>query len=302
MALHTKKLYYRRGGTTYSIDLYTTTAEVGAEYISLRDGSTTVYAKIDAVGSANESFLRVRKSGISKSIISIASPIELSSLLKYDFSNTSCYPGSGTAVTNIGTGGALNATLTNGVGFSSTNGGILTFDGVDDYIMLTTRVTVPLSEGTISIWYNPTSWTPSGNGEYIWCAGGAPFSGGTFHWIGAHPAYSTNLCFGVFHTEAHRIAAHTSAPTVGNWHHVIGAWGTFGIKIAVNGYYTGSNSNINWSYYGSTTDTPYEYLGTGGNPGTGAVCTIGGFKVFNTALTDAQVLNEFNATKARFGL
>lgn len=79
MALHTKKLYYRRGGTTYSIDLYTTTAEVGSEYVALRDGSTTVYAKIDAVGSANESHLRVRKSGATKSLLStVTSALSLS--------------------------------------------------------------------------------------------------------------------------------------------------------------------------------------------------------------------------------
>jgi len=79
MALHTKKLYYRRGGTTYSIDLYTTTAEVGSEYLSLRDGSTTVYAKIDTVGSANESYLRVRKSGVTKSLLNtITSALSLS--------------------------------------------------------------------------------------------------------------------------------------------------------------------------------------------------------------------------------
>lgn len=81
MALHTKKLYYRRGGTTYSVDLYTTTAEVGSEYLTLRDGSIDVYAKIDAVGSTNESFLRVHKSGIIKSLIStipVAAPPPIS--------------------------------------------------------------------------------------------------------------------------------------------------------------------------------------------------------------------------------
>lgn len=70
MAIHTKKLYYRRGGTTYSIDLYTTIEEVGSEYIVLRDGSTPVYAKIGDVGDANVSYIRCFKGGATKGILS----------------------------------------------------------------------------------------------------------------------------------------------------------------------------------------------------------------------------------------
>jgi hypothetical protein len=69
MALHTKKLNYRRGGTTYYVNLYTTAAEVGASYVQLRDGSTTVYAKLSTVGSLDESHLRIRKSGVTLSLI-----------------------------------------------------------------------------------------------------------------------------------------------------------------------------------------------------------------------------------------
>jgi len=64
MALHTKKLYYRRGSTTEQIDLYTTTAEVGSEYIALRDGSTSVYAPIGVTTDSRASLLRVMKDSI----------------------------------------------------------------------------------------------------------------------------------------------------------------------------------------------------------------------------------------------
>jgi hypothetical protein len=93
MALHTKKLYYRRGGTTYSVDLYTTTAEVGAEYLTLRDGSINVYAKIDAVNSVHESHLRCYKNSISKSIISTLSSTMLLVPLNdsYPVAGAHCY-------------------------------------------------------------------------------------------------------------------------------------------------------------------------------------------------------------------
>lgn len=70
MALHAKKLYYRRGEATYSIDLYTTTAEVGSEYITLRDGSTTVYAALGDVVDAAASHLRVQKSDVTYAVLS----------------------------------------------------------------------------------------------------------------------------------------------------------------------------------------------------------------------------------------
>jgi hypothetical protein len=70
MALHSKKLYYRRSGVTYPIDLGTTTADVGPDYISLRDGSTTVYAKLGDITDGSASYLRLRKAGVTKAILS----------------------------------------------------------------------------------------------------------------------------------------------------------------------------------------------------------------------------------------
>lgn len=72
MALHTKKYYYRRDGVTYSIDLYTTIAEVGSDYCVLYDGSTPVYAKIGDVSDPNVSYIRIFKGGVIKGLIANA--------------------------------------------------------------------------------------------------------------------------------------------------------------------------------------------------------------------------------------
>jgi len=69
MALHTKKLYYVKGGTTYSINLYTSTSDIGPDYISIRDGSTTVYAPLGEVTAGDVSFIRVMKGGTVKGIL-----------------------------------------------------------------------------------------------------------------------------------------------------------------------------------------------------------------------------------------
>jgi hypothetical protein len=66
MALHTKKIYYKRSGVIYPINTYTTAGEAGTAYIALRDGATTVYAPIVVAEHANASHIAVRHAGATK--------------------------------------------------------------------------------------------------------------------------------------------------------------------------------------------------------------------------------------------
>ena len=54
-------------------------------------------------------------------------------ILNLDAGNASSYPGTGTTWTDL-SGNNNNGTLVNGVGYSSSNGGIMTFDGVNDFV------------------------------------------------------------------------------------------------------------------------------------------------------------------------
>jgi len=64
----------------------------------------------------------------------------------YDFSNPNCYSGEGTTIYDL-SGYNNNGTLTNGPTFSTDNGGALVFDGVDDYVQFTSTYA-----GTICFW------------------------------------------------------------------------------------------------------------------------------------------------------
>jgi hypothetical protein len=70
------------------------------------------------------------------------------------------YPGSGTTWTDL-SGNGNNGTLINGVGFDSSNGGSLVFDGVDDYVTLGQSPSgISFSSGsTILIWVKVLSDT-----------------------------------------------------------------------------------------------------------------------------------------------
>ncbi len=60
-------------------------------------------------------------------------PRSLNPIFFFDANNPSSYIGSGTTVNDL-SGNGNPATLVNGPGFTSTNGGAITFDGIDDYI------------------------------------------------------------------------------------------------------------------------------------------------------------------------
>lgn len=94
-------------------------------------------------------------------------------VLALDAGNTKSYPGSGTTWTDL-SGRGNHSTLTNGPTYSSANKGVMTFDGTDDYVsvpyfpitsQLTASAFVSISssregQAVISNWdvYSTSSW------------------------------------------------------------------------------------------------------------------------------------------------
>jgi hypothetical protein len=74
-------------------------------------------------------------------------------VLYLDAANTKSYPGSGTVWTDLSRNGN-NGTLVNmgSTGFSSSNGGVIVFDGINDYIDLPT-ITFNTNPFTIDLWF-----------------------------------------------------------------------------------------------------------------------------------------------------
>jgi hypothetical protein len=83
-------------------------------------------------------------------------------LLLCDFGNSSSYPGTGTTLTNLGTA-SVAGTLTNGPVYSAANGGILTLDGTNDYVIFNDSGAqlLPTSGLTVITWIRtsvPDKW------------------------------------------------------------------------------------------------------------------------------------------------
>lgn len=100
-------------------------------YISKTSFDALNVAYPSAVSDAALRFINVR-----------ASIIQDSSLkLWLDAGNTLNYPGSGTVWNDL-SGNGNNGTLVNGVAFNSANGGVMSFDGVDDYVQLPSNILI----------------------------------------------------------------------------------------------------------------------------------------------------------------
>lgn len=78
-------------------------------------------------------------------------------VLDLDAAKKDSYPGTGTSWRDI-SGNSNNGTLTNGPTFNSNNGGAIVFDGVDDYVQLVKSTSTDLSGPfTLAAWFKSSS-------------------------------------------------------------------------------------------------------------------------------------------------
>jgi hypothetical protein len=79
-------------------------------------------------------------------------------VLNLDAANPRSYlpPYNGTTWFNLASS-STNGTLTNGPTYNTSNGGSIVFDGVDDYVSCGNNATVQINQGTISTWVRTSS-------------------------------------------------------------------------------------------------------------------------------------------------
>lgn len=212
------------------------------------------------------------------------------------------YPGSGTAWNDI-SGNTNNGVLTNGPTFNSANGGSIVFDGIDDFVNCASTNFNSISAfafirpnqrtGTnyptiIAKWQNPPdqrSWilgidTPTGKLNSAICSNGV---------------YSIS-------TIKHYYSV--SSISYGQWQQVGMTFdnGTFnlyinGQSISVTKPYDASittiyNSNVT-TKIGDSIDGALDFKYSG---------NIANAMIYNRALSASEILQNYNATKTRFGL
>ena len=84
-------------------------------------------------------------------------------VLHLDAANVKSYPGSGTTWSDL-SGNGNNGALVNGVGYSTDNKGVMSFDNSNDEVICTNNSSVQITTGTICAWFNASNGNLGVNG------------------------------------------------------------------------------------------------------------------------------------------
>ena len=194
------------------------------------------------------------------------------------------YPTTGTTWTDL-SGNNLNGTLTNGPTFNSANSGFIVCDGIDDFVNFTTS---PSNVVTVSVWINLNN---NGNFPIILAGNSDAYDSGQWNWS----LFSFNGTFYIRGNGGSTGQINTPSSTLVNvWTNwvLVRNDGTGTCRAYKNGTLFGTSDEI-----GSVNSS--LYIGKGGQYYNGKISTT---QIYNRALSAAEVLQNYNAQKGRFGL
>ena len=209
----------------------------------------------------------------------------------FDVANTRSYIGSGTTVNGLVSG--IGFTLTNGVGIGTTGTSYFTFDGVDDNIPFS--IPSPGTILSIEMWARIKSFSngmPFGFDRYdVWANSGR---------MGFNTAASD--IYGLTSTQV------TNLDLLNQWKHYIFEMRTdvsySNNKIYING------ENQSLSQVAGTENAGLRSF----NSGNGRISSwlfssvfnismdLAQFRIYNRALSTTEILQNYTATKKRYGL
>jgi hypothetical protein len=227
-------------------------------------------------------------------------------VLALDAADRNSYPGSGTTWTDL-SGNGNTGTLTNGPTYSSSNGGSIAFDGVDDYVQINTNSSLQIStEVTITSIVKPGV---IGNNKVRLIdtniPSGISVSGSMISLkVGTTSPYQDISWFisdGSSYYEVRRstsIITSTSIPYVitVRWRKSDGS-----ASIFVNGIETSYASSVTFT---GTPGTLTNSMMIGFLPGYGLYGnqTIYTTHLYNRYLSNAEISQNFNALRGRFNI
>ena len=238
--------------------------------------------------------------------------VENGLVLALDAGNSKSYPGTGTTWTDL-SGRGNNGTLTNMEvpgDYTSTNGGILTFDGFDEYAKISSPS--PLSSTkifTFEIWVNFTSITgnfgPSNKAAFLFAGGTGSGSGQPEFgvWSANASSFTPNTLYfgrGAGGTSGSLFINVSSLMSNGNWYQIVLVRSTSNAQIVyLNGSSIGTG-NVSDDFQDGQTDFGAIHA-NGDYSGflNGKISTI---KIYNRALTAQEIQQNFNATRSRYSI
>ena len=216
-------------------------------------------------------------------------------VLYLDAANPRSYPGTGT-VWNDMSGSGNNATLVNGVGYSTANNGGMVLDGTNDRGTFTTPITAN-SQQTYEVWVKalPAAGAAEGFG-YILQNSSAQQLQNTYMGIGY--TGTEKEIFAVFGTDWSNMRtgvigdANTVRQIVVTWNGTTQIAYVDGVQKVSQPRTTAPSNFSTTTSFGDTKNATYR-------PIIGNVYNI---KVYNKSLSATEIEQNFNAHRGRFGI
>ena len=202
-------------------------------------------------------------------------------VLMWDAADANSYPGSGTTIYDL-SGNGNHGTLYNGVGFSTENGGVLTFDGTNDFVQCSTPN------------LSSTDYTVIGAARYSGSTRGRMINATNNNWLLGHWGDSVAN----YYAEGWVTGAGVGG-TDTNWRIYTG---TGFIYSDSYNFYINNTLNTGPSNAGSQGPSGIT-IGRYGNYA--SEYSTGQFSfiyVYNYILSTAEITQIYNAKKSRFGL
>jgi hypothetical protein len=209
-------------------------------------------------------------------------------LVGIDPGDINSYPGQGTSASSLV--GGYTATMANQLQYEDRNSGVFLSDGTGDSLIIPHSTDFNLTTVTLEafIW-----WDQHKNYGSLLVKGPGG-SGQLFNY--SFFFYETNIRFGIGNGSSYvYVTINVTDLPISTWHHIVGTYDLSAMKFYLNGALKVQSSQ-NFTPNQNTDDLQvlqslYNLDGY-----------LGPVRLYNRALTASEVLQNYNATKTRFGL
>ena len=205
------------------------------------------------------------------------------------------YPGSGTTWTDL-SGNGNHGTLTSGPTYSSADGGSLVFDGTDDYVInsSTTNIPVGSSSRTIEFWVYPKGDTN------VFVVNGTGGVGSTqIYSVQFYNLSGTRYLFTAAPAANNLTISGAQLPTLNAWNHIV-----FGNSGQDYFYYVNGVLQTSGTFPVTLNTVGQKYLiGKRTDFASNTMnANMARVSIYNRALSGAEITQNFNALRNRYGV
>ena len=210
-------------------------------------------------------------------------------VLYLDAANPKSYSGSGTTWFDLAKN--VNGNINNSPGYSNSNNGVFSFDGTNENITIPETESLNLQNYTYSFWIRRRqpvsgSWlqfcqrSTSGRNPGIW-----------FYIVEVN-----RIHFSIFLSGGFNTSVNPGGFFLNEWHYFTASVEYSNNTTFIKGYRDGVLNST------ATHVNNFPVLGTGQSYIGNRLFDLGIFSIHNRALSDAEIKQNFNATRGRYGV